>query len=180
AADELLARRAAQVFSLLRENTLLTVRLSEAQRQPMRFASPSRSNGASAATAGEPRMLAEGEPHSLGTQRDGRLVSILVPTKNGAANLRVNLPLILKQKGIGALEIIAVDSGSQDGTIDVLRQFQAKTIQIDPSSFNHGLTRNLLASHARGEIVVFINQDTEPANDEWLVNLVSRLDRDAE
>jgi rhamnosyltransferase len=78
------------------------------------------------------------------------------------------------------MEIVAVDSGSTDGSVEILREFGATVLAIDSRSFNHGLTRNLAAQCARGDILVFINQTTLPADDHWLANLVAPLHADPE
>jgi rhamnosyltransferase len=102
----------------------------------------------------------------------------LIPVKNGASELRELLPRVLGQQCDASVEIVAVDSGSIDDTVEVLRQFSATVVTIDPQTFNHGLTRNLLANYARGDVLVFVNKLTLPADDRWLANLVAPLDHD--
>ena len=46
-------------------------------------------------------------------------------------------------------------------------------IEIAPSAFSHGGTRNLLMERAGGEIVVFLTQDAKPASQDWLETLLS-------
>ncbi|MFM7144070.1 MAG: glycosyltransferase family 2 protein, partial [Alphaproteobacteria bacterium] len=71
------------------------------------------------------------------------------------------------------LEIVAVDSGSSDGTVEVLERQGARVLRIAPRDFGHGRTRNLGAREARGDLVVFLTQDAEPADDRWLDRLVA-------
>ena len=49
-------------------------------------------------------------------------------------------------------------------------------VEISPSDFGHGRTRNLLASLSCGEFLVFITQDARPANPQWLYQLVEACD----
>jgi rhamnosyltransferase len=106
-------------------------------------------------------------------------VSILLPTKNGARYLAEVLDAIDKQQGDFQLrEIIVVDSGSRDGTLQILQQHGVTILQIPPHEFGHGRTRNLLASHAHGDMLVFLTQDATPANDRWLHNLLAPLRND--
>ncbi|MGE0825144.1 MAG: glycosyltransferase [Candidatus Binatia bacterium] len=103
-------------------------------------------------------------------------VSVLIPTKNGATYLAEVLSAIHQQRGDFRLcEIIAVDSGSHDTTLQILQQHGVTIIQIPPQEFGHGKTRNLLASRAQGEALVFLTQDATPANDRWLHNLLAPL-----
>jgi rhamnosyltransferase len=78
------------------------------------------------------------------------------------------------------LEIVAIDSGSTDDTVSVLREFGATIVQIEPAAFNHGRTRNLGASYASGSLLIFANQMTLPAHDDWLENLVVPLVDDSQ
>lgn len=106
------------------------------------------------------------------------LVSIVIPTQNGGARLRRLMAAIASQRTDFETEIVAVDSASNDGTTDFLAACATTLIQIDPRSFDHGATRNLGISKARGEFVVLTVQDAVPANERWLAALVEPLRRD--
>jgi len=106
-------------------------------------------------------------------------VSILLPTKNGEKYLAEVLENVKKQQGNFRLcEIIAVDSGSRDRTLEILRRHQVGVWQIPPQEFGHGKTRNFAAAQARGEFLVFLTQDATPADDQWLENLLAPLRED--
>lgn len=103
-------------------------------------------------------------------------VSILLVTKNGARYLAEVLDSIGRQRGSFLVEeIIAVDSGSQDGSVEILRTAGAQVITIPAAAFGHGKTRNLAASHAQGDYLVFLTQDATPADTNWLENLLAPL-----
>jgi rhamnosyltransferase len=106
-------------------------------------------------------------------------VSILIPTKNGEQYLAEVLAGVQRQQGDFTLdEILAVDSGSRDRTLEILRHSGVTVMQIPPSEFGHGKTRNLLAAQARGEFLVFLTQDATPADEQWLKNLLAPLRAD--
>jgi len=108
-------------------------------------------------------------------------VSVLIPTKNGATYLAEILAAVRQQQGDFRLcQIIAVDSGSRDGTLQILQQYGVKILQIPSREFSHGKTRNLLASQGEGEYLVFLTQDATPANDHWLQNLLAPLRADSQ
>lgn len=102
-------------------------------------------------------------------------VSIVIPTKNGAATLPALLDAVARQLVDFRFEIVAVDSGSSDGTPDLLRGRVDRLITIAPDTFDHGLTRNLGIEQARGELVVLLVQDALPASDTWLAALTAPL-----
>src|SRR5262249_45802679 len=103
------------------------------------------------------------------------MASILLPVKNGSARLKELLPVLMSQRTRCSVEIIAVDSGSRDDSVRLLVKHDATVLTIAPHTFNHGLTRNLLAQHAKGDVLVFLNQGTLPANEDWLENLIRPL-----
>ncbi len=100
-------------------------------------------------------------------------VSVVIPTKNGGEDFRRALATIANQKGFRKVEIIVVDSGSTDKTVEVAEQFGAKIIKILPEEFSHSYARNLGASYASGEYLLFTVQDALPPSDSWLYELFS-------
>jgi rhamnosyltransferase len=102
-------------------------------------------------------------------------VSIVLPTRNGAASLPALLDAIARQQTSFGYELIAIDSDSTDGTVDLLHGRVDQLIRIRADQFDHGLSRNLGVSRARGELVVLIVQDALPASDHWLAALTAPL-----
>jgi GT2 family glycosyltransferase len=122
--------------------------------------------------------LHDGTVRRLGPGPPARLVSVLMPLKDSAAELREALPRLFEQRAGVELEVIAVDSGSSDDTVAVLEEHGATVLAIDPADFDHGLTRNLAAEHARGSVLVFLNARARPVDDGWLAPLLAALDGD--
>jgi rhamnosyltransferase len=105
-------------------------------------------------------------------------VSIVVPTRNGMRTLPALLTAIARQRVDCPVELVAVDSGSTDGTVELLQRHGAAVIGIQPDEFDHGLTRNLGIERSHGELVVLIVQDALPATDGWLAELIAPLRAD--
>ncbi|HVT44049.1 MAG TPA: glycosyltransferase [Thermoanaerobaculia bacterium] len=122
------------------------------------------------------RLLSQGTPRRLGSA--DRLISVLLPIKNRAANAAELLARVFSQRWNGSLEVIAVDSGSTDDTVDVLARGGATVLGIAPELFDYGLTRNEAARHAKGDVFVFVTSTMLPANDRWLANLIEAYDSD--
>lgn len=102
--------------------------------------------------------------------------SVLIPVKNGGAFLGEVLKAVLAQQAPWPFEVIVVDSGSSDGSVELARHHGVRVEVISPAEFGHGRTRNLLASMAAGQFLVFITQDARPASGDWLFNMVQGCD----
>jgi glycosyltransferase involved in cell wall biosynthesis len=103
------------------------------------------------------------------------LVSIVIPTRNGGETLPSLFGAVAHQRVSFRYEIVAVDSGSTDGSLDLIRRRADRLIEIAADRFDHGLTRNLGVEQARGELVVQLVQDAVPADDRWLAELTAPL-----
>ncbi|WP_265258436.1 glycosyltransferase family 2 protein [Verminephrobacter aporrectodeae] len=99
--------------------------------------------------------------------------SVLIPVKNGGPLLGEVLDTLLRQQTPWPFEVIVVDSGSSDGSVERVRTRGVRCEVIAPEAFGHGRTRNHLASLSRGEFLVFLTQDARPASAHWLNHLVA-------
>lgn len=98
--------------------------------------------------------------------------SVLIPVKNGGTLFGEVLDAVLAQSTPWPFEVIVVDSGSRDGSVECARQRGVRVEVIPAAEFGHGRTRNYLASLSRGDFLVFITQDARPADAHWLRHLV--------
>ena len=104
-------------------------------------------------------------------QFEDTIISIVIPVKNAGDDFQNLLSMIKKQKGFKDIEIIVVDSGSTDNSLEIAREFSAKIIQILPDEFSHSFSRNVGAKHSSGDYLMFTVQDALPPNDLWLYEL---------
>jgi rhamnosyltransferase len=109
----------------------------------------------------------------------GPEVSVLLLTRNGIATLPSVLATLRTQCAPFQFEIVAVDSGSDDGTRELLAQDADRLVRIPRGQFNHGTTRNVGVEACRGRYVVLLVQDAEPASADWLEHLVAPLRSEA-
>jgi len=91
-------------------------------------------------------------------------VSAVIPVKDGARYLPELLAALARE---GVDETLVVDSGSRDGSVAIARAAGVRLIEIDPSEFGHGRTRNLGAQLASGDLICFLTQDATPVEG-WL------------
>jgi len=105
--------------------------------------------------------------------------SIVIPTKNGGADIGACLKAVYSQKGTGPFEVIVIDSGSTDNTLEIVGRYPVRLERIPPETFHHARTRNYAAGLAKGEVLVFLSQDAIPASDNWLAVLLSNFNEPA-
>ncbi len=104
-------------------------------------------------------------------------LSIIIPVYNLEQYLPKCLDSILEQS-FGDFEIICVNDGSSDNSIEVLQNFKNKddrVIIIDKKNEGSGVARNTALSIAKGEYIFFVD------GDDWLENnalekMVSKAD----
>jgi rhamnosyltransferase len=101
--------------------------------------------------------------------------SIIILTKNGGDNFPRLLERIYSQQYSGSYDVIAIDSGSTDGTLAAAGRYPLKLIQVKPHEFHHSRTRNLGAETAQGKYLAYITQDALPLGNSWLERLTADL-----
>lgn len=107
-------------------------------------------------------------------------VSVLIPTWNAGPEFKRTLDALGCQIGLDSVELIVVDSGSTDSTLELAESAGARIEHIAQEDFNHGSTRNLLGDAATGNYLVFMTQDAVPAGPQTLAHLASLLASNSE
>jgi rhamnosyltransferase len=102
-------------------------------------------------------------------------VAVVIPVLNGGRELVELLRAIAAQEGRFRPSVVAIDSGSTDGSLEALRACGASVLTVAPADFNHGDTRNLALGSVQTEFAVLIVQDALPSSPRWLEALVSPL-----
>ncbi|MBW6526764.1 glycosyltransferase [Sphingomonas sp. RHCKR7] len=108
-------------------------------------------------------------------------VSIIIPTRNGLDVLAPCIASILAAPH-DRVEIIVVDNGSDDpATLSYLAEREAAgVIRVvrDERPFNFSALNNMAAEYASGEILCFLNNDTELLAADWLARARALLSLD--
>ena len=80
------------------------------------------------------------------------MISVVIPVKNGGEDLERCLAGIAAQRVDEEVEVVVVDSGSTDGSVEVARAAGAVVEEIHPSEFGHGRTRTLGVRLAKADV----------------------------
>jgi O-antigen biosynthesis protein len=104
-------------------------------------------------------------------------VSIIIPTYNGFDHLRVCLPALRETLPRGHdVEVLVIDDGSNDDELSRVRALAAndQRVRVIHSATNVGFldSCNIGAERAKGEVIVFLNNDTVPMQG-WLPPLLA-------
>lgn len=115
----------------------------------MRTASHSSAGDSSPGIANSP-----GDDTSVRTR-----TAAVIPVKDGERYLEELLDALARE---GVDEVLVIDSGSGDRSLEIARAAGAQLLQIPPEEFGHGRTRNLGAERTSGDLICFLTQDATP------------------
>lgn len=98
--------------------------------------------------------------------------SIIIPSKNNGAVLKACVDSIFARTTYSRFEILIVNNGSTDlatlAILDALCKRDKVNVLGHDVPFNYSEINNFAARHAKGDILVFLNDDTELLSSNWL------------
>ncbi|MGI8465527.1 glycosyltransferase [Pectobacterium punjabense] len=109
------------------------------------------------------------------------LVSIIIPTRDHLSLISRCIETLMEQTSYPHYELLIVDNQSTDpGTCQYLSKLAAMGLaQVQvlswPHPFNFSAINNFAAKKAKGEVLLFLNNDTEITNGKWLEALLSHV-----
>lgn len=107
------------------------------------------------------------------------LVSVIIPTKNGYDDLKLCVDSIIEKTSYPNYEIIIADNGSTDPKMQELfaeykKQLDERFIvELIDIPFNYSRINNLATEKASGKYLLFLNNDTEVIEPNWMTTMVS-------
>jgi GT2 family glycosyltransferase len=117
----------------------------------------------------------------LRSPKSNKVVSIIIPFRDEPKFLRNCVDSILSKTAYNNYEILLVNNRSQLAETDSLIKSYSSNAAIQivdhPQPFNFSEINNTAAEFAKGEFLLFLNNDTEPINPEWLTEMVAHIER---
>ncbi|MDP3955072.1 MAG: glycosyltransferase [bacterium] len=96
-------------------------------------------------------------------------VSIIIRTKNEEKWLGKVLEKLYQQT-FQDFEIIIIDSGSTDKTLEIIEKFPVKLIRIKPEEFNYSYSLNLGILQSKGKFLCILSGHSLPTKNTWLAD----------
>ncbi len=101
--------------------------------------------------------------------------SIIIRTYNEDKMIGRCLTAVYNQQVEHPIEVIIVDSGSSDRTLEIVSEYPAKKVAIEKEKFTFGGSLNSGCKEAQGKNFVFLSAHTVPQGSTWLETLVGSL-----
>lgn len=101
-------------------------------------------------------------------------VSFVIRTKNEEKFIDKVLDLLQKQT-FKNFEIIIVDSGSIDKTLEIVKKYKVRIINIKQEDFTYGYAINIGIKNALGKYVCILSGHSLPMSDTWLADGVEAI-----
>lgn len=86
-------------------------------------------------------------------------LAAVIPVKDGERYLQELLSALCAEQ---VDEILVIDSGSRDRSLEIVRDAEVELLEIEPETFQHGRTRNIGVARTKSALVCFLTQDATP------------------
>ena len=101
-------------------------------------------------------------------------VSVIMRSFNEAWAIGESIRQLSVQDFGGEIELIVMDSGCTDGSIEIIKAAKpARLIRIPPGTYVPGVVLNLGAREASHDWLVYLNADATPVGSNWLTELLA-------
>ncbi len=102
-------------------------------------------------------------------------IDIIVPLYNAEKYIKKLHQSFLKQNKVKINEIKYILTESYDNSEVILKSLNCNYKKISKKEFSHSLVREQAAYESKADIIVFVTQDVEIQNDDWLYELVKDI-----
>ncbi len=102
-------------------------------------------------------------------------VEIICPLYNAEKYIRELNKSFNHQKNVDIKKISYILTKSNDNTEQILKELGAQYSVVEPKDFSHSLSREKIAMKSLADIIVFVTQDVEIKNDNWLEELINPI-----
>ena len=103
-------------------------------------------------------------------------VGVVIRALNESALIGKCLGALARQDGPFDLDMLLVDSGSTDATVEIARGHGARVLELPPADFDYSRALNDGIEEVRGDLVVVLSAHAIPIGDDWLERMTRWFD----
>lgn len=100
-------------------------------------------------------------------------VGVVIRTLNERELIGTCLAALERQAGGAKLDVVVVDSGSTDETVEIARAHGARIVEIAPRDFDYSTALNRGIDQVEGELLVSLSAHSIPVDDDWLAAMTA-------
>jgi GT2 family glycosyltransferase len=109
-------------------------------------------------------------------------ISIIIPTRNHGDDVDRCLSSIFNKPSYDNFEVLLIDNGSDElASLQTFKRWAKKDSRVriirDDGAFNFSRINNDAVRHAKGEFLLFLNNDTEAISKDWLRAMLEQAQR---
>ena len=103
-------------------------------------------------------------------------VGVVIRTLNESELIGTLLTTLRHQQGAFELDVLVVDSGSTDPTLEIARSHGARVLEIPPGEFDYSSALNAGLADVRGELALVLSAHAIPVEADWLQRMTEPFD----
>jgi glycosyltransferase involved in cell wall biosynthesis len=100
-------------------------------------------------------------------------VSVVIRTLDEEALIGRCLETLRSQPRGEELDIVVVDSGSRDATLEIAKRFSTRILKIQPESFDYSKALNMGIAAAGGQLIISLSAHAIPREPDWVERMIA-------
>jgi GT2 family glycosyltransferase len=109
------------------------------------------------------------------------MISIIIPSKDNVTALKNCVDSILKKTQYTNYEILIINNNSQEKEtfkyFDEIQDHENVHVLDYNKDFNFSAINNYAVKHSKGEVILFLNNDTKVITDTWITSMLEQVQR---
>lgn len=100
-------------------------------------------------------------------------VGVVIRTLNEAELIGTCLETLRRQRTRFELDVLVVDSGSTDATLEIARSCGARILELPPGDFDYSKSLNDGIGQVRGDLVLILSAHAVPVDEHWVERMTA-------
>jgi glycosyltransferase involved in cell wall biosynthesis len=101
------------------------------------------------------------------------VIGVVIRTLNEAELIGTCLETLARQQPGFDLDVLVVDSGSTDATVDIARSHGARIHEIAPDDFDYSTALNVGIERVEGELILILSAHAIPTDEQWVARMIA-------